>query len=73
LTLHPIPFDFLIYEENFIFFFISVPCTQDKSGKTLKIHAIREITRKYKNKQIPLKTKNIKTKDVLNQILLGNH
>jgi hypothetical protein len=30
LTLHPIPLNFLIYEENFIFFFISVaahiPC-----------------------------------------------
>jgi len=24
LTLHPIPLNFLIYEENFIFFFISV-------------------------------------------------
>jgi hypothetical protein len=25
MTLHPIPLNFLIYEENFIFFFISVP------------------------------------------------
>jgi hypothetical protein len=24
MTLHPIPLDFLIYEENFLFFFISV-------------------------------------------------
>jgi hypothetical protein len=24
MTLHPIPLDFLLYEENFIFFFISV-------------------------------------------------
>jgi hypothetical protein len=24
MTLHPIPLNFLIYEENFIFFFISV-------------------------------------------------
>jgi hypothetical protein len=25
MTLHPIPLNFLIYEENFIYFFISVP------------------------------------------------
>jgi hypothetical protein len=26
MTLHPIPLNFLIYEENFIFFFISALC-----------------------------------------------
>jgi hypothetical protein len=29
MTLHPIPLNFLIYEENFIFFFISVICPSD--------------------------------------------
>ncbi len=29
MTLHPIPLHFLIYEENFFFFFISLPNVQN--------------------------------------------
>jgi hypothetical protein len=37
MTLHLIPLSFLIYEENCIFFFISVPCQEnEKKGMTNK-------------------------------------
>jgi hypothetical protein len=33
MTLHPIPLNFLIYEENFLFFFISVHYTVHAGGE----------------------------------------
>ncbi len=37
MTLHPIPLNFLKYGENFLFFFISVPCKTSKKA-VWKLH-----------------------------------
>jgi hypothetical protein len=40
MTLHPIPLNFLIYEERFIFFFISVPGEEVSPGVSVESHGI---------------------------------
>ncbi len=48
LTLHPIPLNFLIYEENFIFFFISVltneRCSYDNTITAIQNHLLQADT-----------------------------
>jgi hypothetical protein len=43
MTLHPIPLNFLIYEENFLFFFISVGTRRQTEKQTAVRHASRHI------------------------------
>jgi hypothetical protein len=61
MTLHPIPLNFLIYEENFIYFFISVQkiCPNQQKHRKLWIYVRRIILPElnYSSRDtIPLRT-----------------
>ncbi len=61
MTLHPIPLNFLINEENFIYFFISVQkiCPNQQKQRKLWIYVRRKILPKLNyssSETIPLRT-----------------
>jgi hypothetical protein len=59
MTLHPIPLNFLIYEENFLIFFISVNIpyffrtvrilTEGRAGEGAHLRSIQASTKKWKS------------------------
>ncbi len=65
MTLHPIPLNFLIYEERFIFFFISVRAEVTIIKVQTSTRCIKVIYRiKYLEKCITVEFSNSKSKTV---------
>ncbi len=59
MTLHPIPLNFLIYEENFIFFFISVAGTHKINKTSRTVTDVKYLTAIQKTLLRMIKTSQI--------------
>jgi hypothetical protein len=69
MTLHPIPLNFLIYEENFLFFFISARSSKDpgtSSGPNITLIAWVQVA------MVVQKTAGIQLKAVVSVVLNGD-